>query len=78
MLRQLFPRILVTLALVAALLHSIHNAQDEPPDSYVQYVTMVTNGYCLAPARLRTALRELINNAAAPNKIRVECAADAI
>jgi hypothetical protein len=41
-------------------------------------VAVVANGYCLAPERLRAALRELIDTQSAPHKIRVECAADAL
>lgn len=79
MLRQRLPSALAALAAVAAaaLLHTSHPSQEEP-DSYAHYVAVVANGYCLAPARLREALRELIDTQSAPHKIRVECAADAL
>jgi hypothetical protein len=50
----------------------------EEEESYARYVTMVSHAYCNAPERLRAALRELIDVQAAPHKIRVECAADAL
>jgi hypothetical protein len=79
MLRQKLPSALAAIAAVAAaaLLHIGPTVQDEP-DSYAHYVAVVANGYCLAPERLRAALRELIDTQSAPHKIRVECAADAL
>lgn len=46
--------------------------------SYGEDVAMIAGAYCLAPEPLRLALREVIDVSAAPNKIRVECAADAL
>ena len=46
--------------------------------SYGEEVAAIAGAYCLAPEQLRLALREVIDVSAAPNKIRVECAADAL
>ena len=46
--------------------------------TYADYVATVAGAYCLAPAELRDTFRRLIDVNAAPNKIRVECAADAL
>lgn len=46
--------------------------------SYGEEVATIAGAYCLAPEPLRLALREVIDASAAPNKIRVECAADAL
>ena len=46
--------------------------------SYGDEVAAIAGAYCLAPEPLRLSLRELIDVSAAPNKIRVECAADAL
>jgi hypothetical protein len=56
-------------------LENIAIALDE---SYGEEVAAITGAYCQAPERLRLALREVIDVSAAPNKIRVECAADAL
>lgn len=41
-------------------------------------VAFVTSAYCMAPAELRAELRQVIDANAAPNRVRVECAADAL
>jgi hypothetical protein len=46
--------------------------------SYGEEVAAIAGAYCLAPEPMRLALREVIDVSAAPNKIRVECAADAL
>jgi hypothetical protein len=46
--------------------------------SYGEEVAAIAGAYCLAPEPLRLALREVIDVSAAPNRIRVECAADAL
>ena len=46
--------------------------------TYADYVAIVAGAYCLAPAELRSTMRQLIDANSAPNKIRVECAADAL
>jgi len=46
--------------------------------SYGEEVAAIAGAYCMAPETLRLALREVIDVSAAPNKIRVECAADAL
>jgi hypothetical protein len=46
--------------------------------TYADYVGTVAGVYCLAPAELRDTLRQIIDANAAPNKVRVECAADAL
>lgn len=47
-------------------------------DTYVDNVFIVAGVYCQAPQQWRVKLRELINEGAAPHKIRVECAGDAL
>jgi hypothetical protein len=46
--------------------------------TYADYVGIVAGVYCRAPAELRDTLRQIIDANTAPNKIRVECAADAL
>ena len=46
--------------------------------TYMDSVAEVAVAYCQAPQSLRALFRELIDEAAAPNKIYVECAADAL
>jgi hypothetical protein len=46
--------------------------------TYAEDIAAITRGYCMAPENLRVSLREVIEVSAAPNKIRVECAADAL
>jgi len=62
-------------ALLGSQLENIAIALDR---SYGDEVAAITQSYCMAPERLRVALREVIDVSAAPNKIRVECAADAL
>lgn len=77
--RTQLKSILGAIAAVAtvAMLHMGTPAHEEP-ESYAHYVKVVAHGYCLAPARLREALRGLIDTQSAPHKIRVECAANAL
>lgn len=66
-------------ALGAALLGSqLENIAIAVDRSYGEEVAAIAGAYCLAPEPLRLALREVIDVSAAPNKIRVECAADAL
>lgn len=66
-------------ALGAALLGSqLENIAIALDRSYGEEVALITKSYCGAPESLRVALREVIDVSAAPNKIRVECAADAL
>jgi hypothetical protein len=46
--------------------------------SYADDVAIVAGAYCLAPEKWRGMFRQVIDDAAAPNKIRVECAADGL
>lgn len=62
-------------ALFGSQLENIATAFDR---SYGEDVAMIAGAYCMAPEQLRLALREVIDVSAAPNKIRVECAADAL
>lgn len=41
-------------------------------------VAFVTRAYCMAPPELRAELRQVIDANATPNRVRVECAADAL
>jgi hypothetical protein len=69
----------VLIALVAALLGSqLDNFAMFFERTYADDVAALTSAYCMAPENLRSALREVIDVSAAPNKIRVECAADAL
>lgn len=61
-------------ALFGSQLENIAIALDR---SYGEEVAMIAGAYCMAPEPLRLALREVIDVSVAPNKIRVECAADA-
>jgi hypothetical protein len=66
-------------ALGAALLGSqLENIAIAFDRSYGEEVAAIAGAYCLAPEPLRLALREVIDVSAAPNKIRVECAVDAL
>lgn len=69
------------LACVAALMATMGMGtwfSSEQEESYAGYVEIISHGYCKAPERLRSALRALIDAHAAPHKVRVECAADAL
>jgi hypothetical protein len=41
-------------------------------------VAWVALAYCMAPAELRGKFRQVIDANTAPNRVRVECAADAL
>ncbi|MDD1138571.1 hypothetical protein M5G22_13540 [Pseudomonas sp. TNT2022 ID233] len=62
-------------ALFGSQLENIAIALDQ---SYGEEIAAIAGAYCHAPERLRLSLREVIDVSAAPNKIRVECAADAL
>lgn len=72
---QLHALIALVAALFGSQLENIAMAFDR---SYGEEVAAIAGAYCLAPEALRLALREVIDVSAAPNKIRVECAADAL
>lgn len=72
-------RVVAVIGVLAALAgNQLNSFTDYFENTYADYVGTVAGAYCLAPAELRGTLRQVIDESAAPNKIRVECAADAL
>lgn len=72
-------RVVAIIGVLAALAgNQLNSVTDYFESTYADYVGTVAGAYCLAPEELRDMLRQVIDESAAPNKIRVECAADAL
>lgn len=72
-------RVVAIIGVLAALAgNQLDSVTDYFESTYADYVGTVTGVYCRAPAELRDTFRQIIDESAAPNKIRVECAADAL
>ena len=72
-------RVVAVIGVLAALTgNQMDSFTDYFESTYADYVGTVAGAYCLSPAELRDTFRQIIDESAAPNKIRVECAADAL
>lgn len=72
-------RVVSVIGVLAALAgNQMDSFTDYFESTYADYVGTVAGAYCLAPAGMRDTFRLIIDESAAPNKIRVECAADAL
>lgn len=75
---RFLKRTVLAIGLTALLVSQWEWIYEYVQGTYVDNVSTVAGVYCQAPQPFRAMLRELINEGAAPHKIRVECAGDAL
>lgn len=75
---QRFQRPALIAAFTAMATLQLKGCAEDAGMALADEVAWATRAYCMAPLELRAELRQVIDANAAPNKVRVECAADAL